>query len=350
MNTKVSLKVLFLFLIIAMLVSCSRNKSDKIIYGISPFQDTSMPKVAEGMGLYEQNNLNVELVSVAWEDVIPSIASGGRTIDIGIGSINLLLPRAENINVLGGGDVTFYFPLYVFKGASLMMNKELKIKTISDFLELYPDDRNRAMKIGLPQGTPYEQMLLAALKIAGMSPENDIDLRYVKLSDGLPAFLSGNLDIVGAGVTQRTEAMRYGHKIFIDMESLGFAEIIGIVTTKRFAEKHPSELKKLIYIWFESVEKLMSDVDKHSKHVLEYLSATASTRYTLEEYKRALNFQEFPTSIEKAKSLFADEKGKFYWKRTWDIVNSYLLDTGKIKKPIPYDYYWGDKIFKIIEE
>lgn len=328
-----------------------------IHYAISPYQDTAMPVIAESMGLYKKNDLNVELKTVAWEEIVPSLASAGKTIDVGIGSINTLLPRVENINVAGGGDVVFAFPFYVFKGAALLMQKKT-FTPLPEFIKKYPNDLDAAVKatmaqlkgkkVGVPQGTPYEQMLLAALKTAGMDPKKDIDLRYVKLADALPAFLSGNLDIIGAGVTQRTEAMRSGHTVFLDMESLGFAEIVGLVTTQSYAEKHKDELNKLIRIWFESVNSLLSNVDKNSKPVLDYLSKNASTKYSLDEYKTALKFQEFPRSLQQADNLLFKPSGKFYWKRTWNIVNDYLVTTGKVKAPISYNFFKGDEKIKEI--
>jgi ABC-type nitrate/sulfonate/bicarbonate transport system substrate-binding protein len=226
--------------------------------------------------------------------------------------------------------------------------------SLAQLLKKYPDDRNRAVKetmeqlrgkkVGVPQGTPYEQMLLAALKLAGMDPKKDIDLRYVKLADGLPAFLAGDLDVVGAGVTQRTEAMRYGHQLFLDMESFGFAEIIGIVTTEHFARQHQKQLDALVGTWFESVNRLMSDVDTFSKAVLDYLDKNSSTKYTLTEYKEALTFQEFPRNLADARALMMQPSGKFYWKRTWDIVNDYLVETKKAERPIPVTYFMGETV------
>lgn len=331
-----------------------QQQGARIRYGISPYQDTAMPKVAEALGLYRQHGLRVDLISVAWEDVFPTLASAGESIDVAIGSINTFLPRAENINVVGGAQVVFYYPLYAFKGATLMMQRDSKIKPLSAFLGRYSEDRNRAIRealqqlkgktVAVPNGTPYEQMLFAALKLAGMDPTTDIDLRNVKLSDALLAFKNGDVDIIGAGVTQRTEAMRDGARVFLDMEMFGFAEVVGIVTTREYALSHGDELQQLIRIWFDSVDTLLSDIDTHSKHVLEYLRRESSTEYTLEEYKRALEFQQFPRSIDEASSLFLQEDGPFYWRRTWDIVNDYLEEQGDIGEEIPYSYFVGDQV------
>ena len=257
----------------------SSGGSEQIRYGISPFQDTAMPVMAQSMGLYKSNGLNVELLNVGWEDVIPSLASRGRTIDVGIGSINLLLPRAENINVQGGGDVVFYYPFYVFKGAALLVQKESKVRPVSEFLAKYPTDRTRAiteamrqiegMTVGVPQGTPYEQMLMSAFKTAGQDYRKAVKLTYVKLADALPAFLAGQLQVCGAGVTQRTEAERFGHRVFLQMEDINFAEIIGLVTTRHYADGHRDQLEKLRSVWFESVDYLMGDVDQRYRASVE---------------------------------------------------------------------------------
>jgi ABC-type nitrate/sulfonate/bicarbonate transport system substrate-binding protein len=160
------------------------GRSATIRYGISPFQDTAMPVLGEAYGLYRKNDLNVQLVTVPWEDIVPSLASGGGTVDVAIGSINTFLPRAENIDVVGGGDVVFYEPFYVFKGASLMLRSGSGLLPVSYFLKKYPNDRNKAIKdamdqlrghpIAVPKGTPYEQMLRTLAKQAGMNVDTDL--------------------------------------------------------------------------------------------------------------------------------------------------------------------------------
>ena len=115
------------------------------------------------------------------------------------------------------------------------------------------------------------------------------------------------------------------------------------MTTEHFAKTHPEELTKLVRIWFESVRALFSNVDQQSEYLRAYLDKAASTKYTLEEYKAALEFQEFPRSVTEAEALFINPDGTFYWKRNWDIINDFLLDTRKISLPIPYKYFMGEK-------
>lgn len=322
-----------------------------IKYGISPYQDTAIPVLAQSLGLFEREDLDVELVNIAWNDIVPALASAGETVDVAIGAMNELVPRAENINVKGGGDVIFYAPFYVFKGIGFMVRKDGNISPLADFLQRYPGDRNRAIKeamlqikgkrIGLPQGTAEEQMFYSALKTAGMTTE-DVDLRYIKIADALPAFLSGSLDVISVGVTQRTEAARYGHELFMDGEQFGFVNIDGLMTTEHFAKAHPEELQKIVDIWFETVNALMRDTDTNAGPIIKYLDHTASTRYSLEEYKNAIALQEFPRSRQEAASLINNPSGKYYWQRIWDIMDEYLQATKQVSGRAPYTYYWGE--------
>lgn len=328
MNKKILVIIVFIIAIIgsgaALYANQTRSQEVIVKYGISPYQDTAIPVLAQSLGLFERDRLNVELVNIAWNDVVPALASAGDTVDVAIGSMNELIPRAENVNVKGGGDVIFYAPLYVFKGIGFMVRTGGGIAPLTDFLQKHPNDRNRAIKeamlqvkgkrVGLPQGTAEEQMFYSALKTAGMTTE-DVDLRYVKVADALPAFLSGNLDVISVGVTQRTEATRHGHKLFMDGEQFGFVNIDGLMTTEHFAKAHPEELQKIVDIWFETVNALMNDTDTNAGPIIEYLDHTASTRYSLEEYKNAIALQEFPLSRQEAASLINNPNGKYYWKR-----------------------------------
>ena len=329
--------------------------SPTIRYGISPYQDTAIPVLSQSLGLFEEAGLHVELVNVAWDDIIPALASARNTVDVAIGSMNTLIPQAENLNVKGGGDVIFYAPFYLFKGIGFMVRKDSGIQSLSVFLEKYPDDRDRAIReamlqlrgkrIGLPKGTADEQMLYSALKTAGMTM-GDVDVRYVKFADALPAFLSGSLDVIATGVTQRTEVARHGHKLFMDGEQFGFVNVDGLMTTERFAKEHPEELQKIVDVWFKTVNALLDDTNTNAQPIIEYLDHTASTRYSLDEYKNAISLQEFPQSREESATLINHPSGKYYWKRIWDIMTNYLVLTGQASQPVPYMYYWGEVALK----
>jgi len=312
-----------------------------------------MPVITQTEGFFRREGVQVELQTIQWENVIPALASNGRTVDVAIGSINTFLPRATAVNAGRDDPVVFYAPLYVFKGASLVARSGSGLTPYRDLLARNKGDRPAALRelmaqlrgkhIGVPSGTPYEQMLLQAVREGG-AQVSAFDLRDVQIADGLPALLSGTLDVAAAGVTQRTEAARHGHYVLIQTEDLGFAEIIGLVTKRSIAQSHRAELEAIRRAWFDTIQLLRSDPRRASRGVLAYLDKNASTHYTFDEYVQSLQAQEFPPTQAEADLMFNTPSGRFYWRRTWDIVNAYLIGTGKARTPVPYTYYYPRQV------
>ena len=87
---------------------------EKVIYGVSPYQDTILPRVAENLGWDKEVGLNIDTRMIEWGDVMPALAGGA--VDVAIQNFNSFQATFENINKRGG-DVIFYYPFYIFKGA-----------------------------------------------------------------------------------------------------------------------------------------------------------------------------------------------------------------------------------------
>lgn len=320
----------------------------QITLGISPYQDTAIPVIAQTNGIYDEREVNVDLRTIEWENIVPSLATRGETIDVAIGSINTFLPRANAVNTGQDDPVIFVAPLYVFKGASLVANKDSGIRPYREILTEENGDKDRALRvfvnqldgarIGYPSGTPYEQLFIEATKGADRTVE-EFRPTDVQIADALPALLSGNLELAAAGVTQRTEALRDGHYVAIETEDLGFAEVVGLMTTKSFYESHSEEIEQIRLAWFDSIQLLESQPEVATTGILDYLERNASTRYTFEEYLDSLSAQEFPSTAAAADDMFGNQAARFYWRTTWDIVNDYLLATEAIDEKVPYSYY-----------
>jgi ABC-type nitrate/sulfonate/bicarbonate transport system substrate-binding protein len=323
--------------------------SSAVRLGISPYQDTAMPTIAEAEGFFAKQKVDVQLQTVPWENIVPALASRGKTVDVAIGSINTFLPRADAVNAGNSDPVVFYAPLYVFRGASLLAGKNSGLVPYKELLKRNGGDRRSALRalmaqlrgkrIGLPSGTPYDQLFLQAARDGGATPA-DFAVRDVQLAEALPALLSGGLDVAAAGVTQRTEAARHGDYVLLETDDLGFAEIVGLVTTRSYARSHAKDLEAIRRAWFDTIQLLRADPKRASRSVLSYLAQNASTKYSFAEYMTSLQAQEFPATAAEADAMFARPDGRYHWKRTWDIVNNYLLATGKIKTPVPDVYFY----------
>lgn len=324
----------------------------EIVYGISPYQDTILPIVAEKKGWYVQEGLKVKLKVLPWGAVMNALASG--SVDVAIQNFNSFQASYENIN-LQGGDVVFYYPLFVFKGAAIIIRGDGKIKPLSEVSKSYPHDREKAiMEIAkqlagktviTTKGTEMEQIVLAAIKKAGLNADKDVKIIHAEPDDGLNAFISGTGDAYSGGVTERTEASRHGAIIMLESADLNPPVIDGLVTTEHFARDHEEELLKLIALWYKTIDFMEKDLDENSKIVIEYLSTVSSTRYSVEEYKYTwFNTEVYPKNSTEMNDQVLSETALYYWKQSWNANNKFLLAEKKVKNPVPYAAFWGEEV------
>lgn len=326
------------------------GKDETVRYGITPYQDSALPVVAAELGWYKQKGLNVEMVPVTWGDAIMALSGGA--IDVVIYNFNSFQPPYEHA-AQGRVKPVFYCPLYLFKGQAIMVKGDSGLECFRDAPGESIDAREhriakvaaqlKGKKIGVTQGTELDQIVLAALKKAGLTKE-DVQMFHAAPEDSLAAFLAGNLDAFAAGLTERVEARRRGGTELLVTADVMRPVIDGIVTTESFAKQHPDIMTKLVDVWFQTIRFMEADLNKNSVHILKYLSTAASTRYSPEEYAIAWTFNVFPKDRSEANSLFNDPSSPSYWKISWDANNEYLIQEGKVKKPVPYSAYWGETV------
>jgi len=355
-NTIILFAVIILALAVALTIwnpfSYHSNTTLTIRYGITPYQDSALPVVAKELGWYKEAGFNVELVPVQWGDVITAIAGGA--IDVAIYNLNSFQPPYNNA-AQGSNKPVFYSPLYLFKGQAIMVRSNSGMEVFRDIAGESKEARDtriariaaqlKGKRIAVTEGTELEQIVLAALQKAGLN-KDDVRLIHASPEDSLAAFLAGNIDAFAAGLTERVEARRHGGTEMLTTADVMQPVIDGIVTTEAFAQKHPEVMDKLVQIWFRTIRFMDADVNTNSTHILKYLSNTASTHYSPEEYSIAWTFDVFPHDAKAAQALFSNPVLPSFWKTAWNANNNFLLQQGKIKSPVPYSAYWGDKVLE----
>lgn len=319
-------------------------------YGITPYQDSALPVVANELGWYKEAGINFELVPVSWGDVPTALSSG--SIDVAIYNLNSFQPSYENASK-GSFKPIVYCPVYLFKGQAIMVKSNSGMEVLKDQPGETDEQREaraikvisqlRGKRIAVTEATELEQIVLAALKKANMT-KDDVKLIHASPEDSLAAFLAGDVDAFAAGLTERVEARRHGGTELLVEADVMAPVIDGIITTESFAQKNPEVMDKLVGLWFRTIRFMEADLNKNSAHILKYLSTAASTRYTPEEYSIAWTFDVFAHDAKEADKLFNDPNSTGYWKKAWDANNEFLQQQGKIKTPVPYSAYWGDKV------
>lgn len=309
-------------------------KTPSITLAISPYQDIATIVTLNSLGLEKKYDLNVRLVTMAWEDILPALASNGTTVDIGFASFVEFLTKEQDLNHGSDDPLVFVHPAYVFHGGSFISFNstvpELSKEALNDKQQI---QKFLTYKIGAQKSSLWEMMIYATAR------RGQVDIKSVKLfdsplNDSLLAAEKGSLDIASAGLTQMTEAKKRGGRVVLQMEDLGFADITGFVCRKSILENRRKDVENVIKMWFDTVTFVMSDLNKNSSIPLEYLAKNSSTQYTLEQYKLALSQEYFPKSILESQQELQTKTGKYSHVKIAEDVLSYMqLTKGAVTSP-----------------
>jgi hypothetical protein len=329
---KMSFCSFILILCLSLFLFNSCNKENKLKVAISPYQDIAMIVNIPNLNLDKKYDLNIELLTMNWEDILPAISSAGMTADIGFGSLTEYLTKVNNLNENSKDPVLFIYPAYIYKGGGFITFKN-DIPVINNTNLINENDINTFFnnKIGAQKNSIYEMMLFSLAK------RNHIEIKTLKLFDipmneGLLATQNGSLDITSAGLTQITEAFKNKGRIILTMDDLGFADITGFICKKSIYETRKKDIDNFLKMWFECVDFVMQDIEKNSKVSLDYLDKKAATKYTLEQYKTALSQEYFPRNMQEVDKNIISDKGKFNYNRISDDIIDYLISNNIINK------------------
>lgn len=325
--TKRAATIITILCVIGILITyfmTNNHKKQSLKVAISPYQDIAMIVNIKNLELEKKYQTSVELLTMNWEEIVPSVVSAGETVDIGFGSLNEYLTKSNNINADTDDSLLFIYPAYIFKGGGFIsFNKTVPTITSNNINDTTLVKSFLQNKIGAQKSSLYEMMIFSLAKKCNY-PYSNLKLYDTPLNDGLLATQKGSLDISAAGLTQITETIKNNGKVVLTMEDLGFADVTGFICKKSILESKRAEIEDLIKMWFECVSFVYSDLPKNSKYSLKYLDEKAATKYTFEQYQTALSQEYFPLSIEEANRQIKANDGKFSYKRISDEISNYL--------------------------
>jgi ABC-type nitrate/sulfonate/bicarbonate transport system substrate-binding protein len=281
--------------------------------------------------------VSLHLITMAWEDILPAVASAGKTVDVGFGSLTEFLTKYSKLNGQNPDPVLFVQPLYLYKGGGFIAF-DPKITPI-DAAGLTNANTVSALlkyRIGAQKQSIYEMMIFTIARRATV-PLSSLKLVDISMNDGLLALQSGSLDLTAAGLTQVAEARKRGGRMVLSMEDAGFADVTGFICRKSILDSKRPQIESLVRIWFDCVNYVMADLPKNSEHSLEYLRKSAATRYTFEEYASALGQEYLPRSLAELKSGMLAPGAKFEFPRLCREISDYLAENKVIsdRPPIP---------------
>jgi ABC-type nitrate/sulfonate/bicarbonate transport system substrate-binding protein len=182
----------------------SASQSRNLIVGISPYQDLAMLTTYKNLKLDEKYGVDLEIKTLAWEDVQISLASAGKTIDIGFGSLIEFVTKNEALNKGSSDPLVFVFPAYVFKGGGFVTFRK-DVPNIDRYAESSRElgsipretvEKFLSFKIGAQKNSMWDMMIYR------MCDQHKVDVSTLKISDipaadALLAAESGSLRAAG---------------------------------------------------------------------------------------------------------------------------------------------------------
>lgn len=302
---------------------------------ISPYQDLAMIVNAGPLGLEQKYGTKLKIRTIPWQDTLPSLISAEGGVDLGFASLSEFLAKEPNLNRGTKDPLLFVFPAYVFKGGAFVtFRKDLGPIWADGRFQEGPMRAFLASRIGLSKNTLYQMLVYRFARDAGIAASG-LTILDLPFDDALLAAQNGDLDVAAVGLPQLTEAVKRGATVLFNMEDIGFADITGFAARRSVLDKKGPAITSVIRMWFDSVAYVMGDIDTNSAVSLDYLAKNAATRYTHDEYKRALGFEYFPTSIAEARQSMIDPKGKYYYEPIYRAVVDFLVQEGAADKVPP---------------
>lgn len=317
-------------------------KSDTIVFGVSPFQDTFMPILGKEKGWYKEEGLDVEFKILGWTEIQEALSSRGtQKIDIGINNISSVIATHNN-----NPEIIYLYGFNTFdNGFALMIRPESDLKPLSYFLEK-GIERQKAIELTAEQlkgkkvittsNTDMEQGVAAAAQKGGLSLKDDIRIINLNPDEGLAAFLTGEGDAYIGGIPQRTRASKEGMVEMLTGVDLGPAPINGLVSTKSFYNDNQEEIKKLLKVWFRIVEYTNNNMDEVANIIVKKLNENSAANFTVEDFKTFWNnYEHYPANVDEIDTEILKSNGKNYWKNRWDDTNNYFYNiVNTIPKPV----------------
>lgn len=339
--------VVFVVIIISIItLSCSKSadqKLEKIVFGVSPFQDTLIPILGKEKGWYEEEGLNVEFKILGWTEVQEALSSvSSNRIDLGINNISSVIATYNK-----NPDLIYLYGFNTFdNGFALMIRPDGNLKPLQFFIS-EGHTHDKAVELTAKQlknktvittsNTDMEQGVAAAAKKGGLSFKNDINIINLNPDEGLAAFLTGQGDAFIGGLPQRTRAGKEGMIEMLTGVDLGPAPINGIVTTKEFYSEHKESLYKIVKVWFKIVQYINANIDDGAKIIVDILNENSAASFTIDDFKEFWNnYEHYPIDINAINNDILSENGSNYWKARWDDCNDYFYNISKVI-PEPVD-------------
>jgi NitT/TauT family transport system substrate-binding protein len=284
-------------------------------------------QVTQEQGIFEQNNVNVELKWFdGYLDSINALAASqldgnSQTLNDTISSIS---GGADLVIVLTNDNSTGNDQIIVSEG----------INSIEDL---------RGKKVAAEEGTVDHFLLLLGLEKAGMT-QADIDFQPLETGAAAAAFAAGQLDAVGVFAPFTTKALeRPGSKTLFTSKDFPGAISDHLVVTRKMVDERPDDVQALVNSWFATLDYINQNKDQ----ALDIMAKRGNV--TVDEYKE---YDGGTTIFTAEDNLKAFEPGSDMSSLSYaaDEITKFLVEAGLAKEAPDLSKLFDDRFVKAYAE
>jgi ABC-type nitrate/sulfonate/bicarbonate transport system substrate-binding protein/tetratricopeptide (TPR) repeat protein len=205
----------------------------------------ALPWLARDTGLYEQNGLDAEIISVGTGPLAVQAMIAGE-LDLAYNTAPSLVTAnlgGADVVMLAGGVNTMIFSLVAGSG----------VDRIEDL---------RGKRLGITRlGTSSDFNARYVLKRYGLEP--DADVAMIQMS-GIPEILTGLVaGAVDAGMMSHptlVNAKQQGYHVVLDLGKLGLEyQHNGVMSTRHYVDAHPDAVRRVLKAHVEAIHRFKTD-------------------------------------------------------------------------------------------
>lgn len=301
--------------------------------GIAPYQDMAMLMNVKPLHLDEKYGTNLQLVSMAWQDLTPAVASATPSVDVAFASLIQFISQEKALNAGSSDPIVFFYPAYVFRGGAFVtLKKQMPVLTRADLNDRKKVEQFLRYRFAAQKTSSYEMLLSGLARKVGKTLK-DVKVVDMGSEDGLLAAVNGSVDATSAGLTQKNEVVRQGGRVVLEMADMGQVDIAGFIARRSTLRAKRTEIEAFVKMWTASCDYTLGDLATKAEYPLAYLRQNSSTRYTAEEFASALSQELLPRSLDDMRVNVLQPGAPYDYRAVMETTTAYYLETGDLKAP-----------------
>jgi ABC-type nitrate/sulfonate/bicarbonate transport system substrate-binding protein len=326
------------------------KSSGELTVGVLPFLDYTGWIATRDLGIDKEQGLTLQIQSFPLEpNEIQAFARGSVDVASGaLGSLIPLVPKAENMRVIGNYDQ--------FRGFAFIVRKDGGFETYQNLADTMSLDEASKQAIAQMKGktivtipSSFEATINATLAQAGLS-KDDVEIQsFNESSSAAIAFIRGSGDIFVGGLPETVKLLTgenaNKYTALVRNQQMGPAGLwfSNFAVSQEFLEGERETVLKLLAVWYRTARYIRERPDDAIKPMVNYLAEQTGGGMDLATAEKQVPEFVYFQTLEESKATVFNPQSETYWR----IAAEYLVKQNQKLGKIPKE---GFKLNWVVQE